>query len=219
MKTALLPKSYSCLTAEERFRLIMAASGRSDDVERNRLLRAGERIYLSFRDHAPYAHAFDDVSKIKFIEILEDVARFHEALDRSDEQELEEIENAKEVQPQHKKGTGPDESLWSRYFDLLLAAGYTLRTNVEGWNLFCAKLSIPPFLLWEILPGFDRLQDALALAKKAAFTPEGFLKWLNRIRPDGEPELTKVPVIAEEEAAGIEKAFRHLVRCWSGDSP
>jgi hypothetical protein len=46
-------------------------------------------------------------------------------------------------------------------------------------------LHLPPFLLRQELPGFDRLQRALALAKEAAFVPEGMLCWLNAIRPAG----------------------------------
>jgi hypothetical protein len=89
-----------------------------------------------------------------------------------------------------------------------------LRAKAEGWKLFCERLNIPPFLYWQDLPGFDRLQRALDLAKQLAFTPEGILKWSNRIRPKGAPELTKFPLNAEDIAAETEKAFRERAQWW-----
>jgi hypothetical protein len=101
-----------------------------------------------------------------------------------------------------------------RALDIAFAAGYMLRTKANGWKLFCERLNVPPFLLWEEFPGFDRVQRALALAEKAAFVPEGFLVWLNRVRPKGEPELTAVPLTVEGVADETEKAYRHRVQWW-----
>ena len=99
---------------------------------------------------------------------------------------------------------------------MALASGYVLRAKADGWKLFCEKLNILPFLYWENLPGFDRLQRAMALAEKAAFVPEGFLKWLNRIRPRGKPKLTEVPLTAEAVAKANEDIFRQRVQWWGG---
>jgi hypothetical protein len=55
-------RHYSNLTAEERFRLILAAGASGDEAERDRLVSAGQRITLSVQDHAPYAHAFDELA-------------------------------------------------------------------------------------------------------------------------------------------------------------
>ena len=100
--------------------------------------------------------------------------------------------------------------------DLALASGYVLKTKAEGWKLFCERWSIPPFLIWEKLPGFDRLQRALELAEKVAFVPKGFLRWLNRTRAAGEPEVTEISMTAEGQAEANEKAFQELVQWWSG---
>ncbi len=78
MKAPPLAKNYKCLTPEERFRLILAASGRGDEAERDRLGHAGEKITLSMPDHAPYAHAFNDLSLLTFIELLEEAASYQE---------------------------------------------------------------------------------------------------------------------------------------------
>ena len=47
MKADVIARNYDCLTSEERFRLILAASGRGDEAERDRLISAGGRIALS----------------------------------------------------------------------------------------------------------------------------------------------------------------------------
>ena len=89
-----------------------------------------------------------------------------------------------------------------------------MRTKADGWKLFCARLTVPPFLLWEGFPGFDRLQRALALTEKAAFTPEKFLRWLNTVRPAGKPELTEAPLTVEGVADANEKVFRQRTAWW-----
>jgi hypothetical protein len=48
--------------------------------------------------------------------------------------------------------------------------------------MFCERLSVPPFALWDILPGFERLRRALDLLEDnefrpgPAFQPEGMLR-------------------------------------------
>ena len=70
------------LTPEERFRLILAASGRGDEAERDRLVNAAERITLSMPDHSPFAHAFSELALLVFVEMLEDAARYNDAFAR-----------------------------------------------------------------------------------------------------------------------------------------
>jgi hypothetical protein len=228
MKAAPLAKNYKCLTPEERFRLILAASGRGDEAERDRLKNASGRITLSMQDHAPYAQAFDDLALLFFIDILEEAARYQECLEFADEtrdsigaDETEEESDDAAEERDARADEGPaqedasEEPVCFRALDIALAAGYMLRTQANGWKLFCERLDIPAFLLWKELPGFDRLQRALALAEKAAFVPEGFLLWLNRVRPKGEPELTAVPLTVEGVADANAEAFRQRVQ-WLG---
>ena len=80
MKAKPLTQHYHLLTPQERFRLILAASGRDDDVERDRLVRTGKRITVSRQDHAPYAYAFHEVALLTFLMVLEDTSRYFDAL-------------------------------------------------------------------------------------------------------------------------------------------
>jgi hypothetical protein len=217
-------RHYDCLTPEERFRLILAASGRGDAVERERLVRAGQQIRLAMQDHAPYAHALDELALLTYLELLEAAACYVDALDRAGDasdgsgKEEEQAEAGAVANADTDTGASDarDRPGWQRLLDLALAAGFTLRTRADGWKQFCERLTVPPFLLWQDLPGFDRLQRALALAEQAAFVPEGMRGWLNANRPPGAPELTEVPLTVEDVADAAEEAFRQRVHWWGG---
>ena len=236
MKRNPLEKRYDCLTPEERFRLILAASGRGDETERHRLVRAGKSITLSTADHAPWAHAFDELAMETFIELQEDVARYLDALARArdagdwssdaddqadeDDGEVDGDATIKEADGKADAKSAQDDDgqrpAWQQALDLALAAGYVLRTHVEGWKLFCARLNVPPFLVVEGFTGFDRLERALGLAEKAAFGHEGMLRWLNAIRPAADPPVTKIALTAAAVAASTEEELRHRVGWWRG---
>jgi len=231
MNATAVTKHYGSLTPEERFRLILAASGRGDEAERDRLAHAGGRLTLSMPDHAPYAQAFNDLSLMTFMELLEEAASYQEAFAIADntgntfgddeaEGEEESDDKSDETDTPADEGRVQEdaskEPVCVRALDVALAAGYMLRTKANGWKLFCERLNVPPFLLWEVLPGFDRVQRALAMTEKAAFIPEGFLVWLNRVRPKGKPELTAVPLTVEGVADANAEAFRQRVEWWGG---
>jgi hypothetical protein len=195
MSDKALAKSYDSLTPEERFRLILAAGARGDKEEQNRLISAGRRIMLSLPDHTPYALAFNELALQVFIELLDEATRYLEAFDQIDDtcaipDNDDEVEHSAETEDSEHdaaktqaeaepaEGDYGKKPIWERFLDLALACGFLLRTKADGWKLFCERLTIPPFVLWEIHPGYDRLQRALALAEKAAFVPEGRVCWL-----------------------------------------
>jgi hypothetical protein len=227
MKASPLANNYKSLKPDERYRLILAASGRGDVVERERLSRSAERITLSMQDYAPYAHAFGELALYTFIELVEEAAQYREDFelwklareDARDEAGNSDEEDELEEAPDEVLLEDVDEEqmrLFELYSGLTLASGYMLRATAEGWKLFCERLNVPPFLHLEMLPGFERLQGALALAERVAFVPEGFLRWLNRIRPKGEPELRELRLTAEAVAKAMDGALRERVRWWGG---
>jgi hypothetical protein len=217
MNTGGLAQHYGSLTPEERFRLIVAAGARGDQAEQARLISAGGRIRLSFQDHAPHAHAFGELAVQVYLDLLEEAARYADAFDllRVDQSGGEPGDEAGDAEAEdaaaEEEGTPA-----IRRLDLVLVAGFVLRTKAEGWKLFCARLSVPPFALMEGLPGFDRLRRALALTERAAFVPEGFLRWLNEARPAGAAEMSEVPLTAEGVADEVERLFRDRVAWWGG---
>jgi hypothetical protein len=234
-----LAKNYASLTPKERFCLILAAAGRGDDAEQERLVNAAAKLTLFGPDHWPYSSAFDELAMAIFCELLAAALNYSDAWQEADNSypadalsgdEAEEAEGgaaeADEAgeEPEEDATAGPatddgKRPVWERAEQLALAFGYTLRTKANGWKLFCERLNIPPYLMWERLPGFDRLKRALALADELAFAPEGFLRWLNTIRPECEPQLTEVPLTVEGIADGTERLFRERVAWWSGETP
>jgi hypothetical protein len=103
-----------------------------------------------------------------------------------------------------------------RKLRMALASGYVLRTKAEGWKQFCERWNNPPFLLWEDLPAFDQFQSALKLADLMAFTADGLLRWLNKVRPAAHPPITEVPVTAERTAEDVDQAFQIRIEWWNG---
>lgn len=238
MKANAVTRRYGCLTPEERFRLILAASGRGDEAERERLMNAGGRITLSMSDHAPFAHAFSEIALLVFIELLDAASSYLESFHLADDDgkaddatvernECDTIDEelacaAKEDAPNAdrdgvaKRQEKKRRTLWQRRLDVALASGFVLKVKVAGWKLFCERLSVPPFAAWNGLPGFDRLERALDLAEQAAFLPGGMVRWLNDVRPAGTPALTEVPLAVEGIADATAKMFQDRVRWWGG---
>jgi hypothetical protein len=237
MSVNVIAKNYACLSPDERFRLILAASGRGDEAERNRLVSSAGQISLSMSDCAPYAHAFDELALVTFIDLMEHAAiyfnahhHYSDGRDFSDDHDskTDEQDDAEEHKGDAQdapgesvstdsRGDDADElAIRERLLDEFLAAGFVLQTKADGWKLFCERLNVPPFGLWESLPGFDRLRLALAVADKAAFLPEGILLWLNRKRLPGTPERTNLPFTVEAVADATEKSFREGVEWWGG---
>ena len=213
MKAHPLAKDYGYLTPEERFRLILAASQRGDDAERERLVQAGGRLTFSMPDYAPYAHAFEQLHLRTFLELREEATDYMEALARvnkaGDETEGQADESgAAELADDH----GDDRLQQS--LDLAFAAGFLLQAKADGWKRFCEQMQVPPLLQWEGLPGFNRLKRALALAEEFAFDSERFLRWLNGLLSISAQELAGAS--AAEVAAEYEEAFRRCVRWWGG---
>ncbi len=164
------------------------------------------------------------MATLTFIELQEEAARYTDPLTRAtdagdlfgatdpDEDDGTEAGGQGDcVEAIHRKQNAAE-----RLLDLALAAGFVLRTKAEGWKLFCERLNVPGFVLWRLYPGLDRLQRALALAEKAAFTAEGFLRWANAIRPVGKPGWIEVLPTAEGVAAATEEMFRQRVAWWRG---
>src|SRR5262245_53572106 len=89
MNTDRLALKYDRLTPVERFRLILAAGDRNDDVERQRLVQAGKLLRISVRDHTPWARAFDELATFYFLELANHAASYLETFLRADSIEAE----------------------------------------------------------------------------------------------------------------------------------
>jgi hypothetical protein len=231
LNSNILAKQYAMLSAEERFRLILAAGSRSDEAEGNRLMNAGKRISYSMPDHAPFAHAFHELVLLTYIELLEDAAFYLECNAQGTNAIRASVESSK---PRKRKKAPTRESNdeprnedtvespdWQRSFRAAYGAGYLFKMKIEGWKLFCARMNVAPLALWEQmdLPGLERLKRAFTLAHAGgAFRSAAVMTlWANEVRSTDEPEYTEANVItAAWYADRLEATFRDRVQWWGG---
>jgi hypothetical protein len=187
MNTNALAKHYDQLTPRERLPLILAASARGDAVERERLARSGPRVGLTVPDHFGLAQAFDELSTLHLLELLNLAALYLRLLAMAD-------------------ADGED---GEQMLDCALLYGFVFNVRLAGWRLFCAEHGFPPELLWAELPGYGTVRRAERTAQAAAFTPEGAAAHAKRRgRADCEPPT------AEGVAAGLREALRVRADWW-----
>jgi hypothetical protein len=233
VNTKTIANRYSQLTPEELFRLIMAANARADEVERDRLANAGQRITLSMSAHSPYALAFGELSFVTYMDLLEEAANFLDEHQRATNaaglvgarmpirrrarattrnEEVPAVENAAD--------DADKPPLWT-HADVVNAIGFFFKAKLIGWKFFCERWNAAPLSLWEHgeYPGLDRLKRTWALVRNGlAFpTTADLVRWLNTVRPIGDPELTEANIMtAERIADSLDAQFRERVRWWGG---
>jgi hypothetical protein len=219
------------LTPEERFWLILAAGTRGDDVEQERLKATASRVTYSTQDYAPFARAFEELSLLIFIELLDMAAAYLDAFARDDDAEDLDggddhdggedacEDNSDSDDADRHRGRRPTGRRW---LDIALATGYLLKARADGWKQFCERMAVRPFALWECLPGCKRLQIALGLAEGTpdlpgpAFEREGMIAWLNATRPKGEPRIRELGATPDFYRDSLEETFRERASWWGG---
>jgi hypothetical protein len=229
VNTKTLANHYSQLSAEERFRLILAACSRNDEAEADRLRNVGKRIALSILDHSPYVDAFQDLLFVNYIDLLEDAALYLESIALRDKQLCASIEAAKT--PKRKK-TMPlktdsptlngDAVVWPDWHltgRTVYGVGFLFKMKLEGWKLFCNRLNVSAVALWEQmdLAGLDRLKTAWAQIHAGAVFPSAAAMtcWVNEVRPASDPEYSEADIVTAEWIADwLGAEFRgHVKRC------
>jgi hypothetical protein len=248
MNTRTLANHYEVLTAEERFRLIVAAGVRGDDAEQKRLISASGWRSFRQRDYMPFSEAFEELANVVYMAATDALAEFVEAegrytyaeeLDTDEEFDAHEPTGAEDIADDDRADDEPnavtadhsddqdderpERSLWQRFLDLWLATGFMLKTMVAGWELFCNRRQLPPFALWELLPGYERLCHYQTLIEGIpdlpgpAFAAEGIVRFLNDIRPTDEPLVVQADIISPECVAdGLDELFNSLVKRHGG---
>jgi hypothetical protein len=225
MNTNGLAKRYGALTVEERFRLIMAAVGRGDAAEKDRLAYAARRTLFSVADYGPLARAFGELALLTYLDLLARAADYLECLEWAlDNPPPDRAGSEAEGDTAGAGAAGTDAGpecdadrapTGQRARDLALLSGYEIKARFDGWNLFCERWNVPPHLAtWEGLPGFDRLQDALELAGEARVSRERFWECLiGQSHAAGELELPDTGLMSPEACADfLEARFRWLAQ-------
>ena len=231
MNTKTLASHYSQLSAEERFRLILAAAIRNDEAEADRLRNAGIRIAQSILDHSPYVDAFQDLLFVTYIELLEEAALYLETIALRDKQLCASIEAAKtpkRTKTKPPKANSPtlngDSVVWPDW-DLTgrtaYGVGFLFKMKLEGWKLFCNRLNVSAVALWEQmdLAGLGRLKTAWAQIHAGKVFPSvaAMTCWVNEVRPASDPEFSEVDIVSAKWVADcLDADFREHVKRYGG---
>jgi hypothetical protein len=188
MNTNGLAKHYDGLKPRERLALILAASARGDEQERDRLTQSAPKCSLRVGDHFAFSMAFREVSETLFMELLDHAAHYFHAMASAD------------------SGDGDAEN---RLLDAGLVFGYLFKTKLAGWRLFCREYALEPELLWTMLPGYETVRRAERMAESAAFTAEGVQRYFERKGwTDGEL------LTPEHVTAGLKDCFEARAEWW-----
>ena len=216
MNNKVLAANFNVLAPEERFRLVFAAGARQDDVEQQRLMRSAPKKKFVVGDYIPYSNAFDEVAQLAYLDLLEKAQQYVDAWRDVEPFVANSAGDGATASCPESSASDAAAAPADRRMNLALVYGFMLKTNADGWQLFCERLCLPPYVLWKVLPGFARLQRALAVAQEAAFVPEDMLRWLNETRPPGTPEVTDVVLTPAKVAAELDQFFRERACWWGG---
>jgi hypothetical protein len=160
-----LNRYYNRFDLEERLRLLLAAWSRGDEPEENRLVASAPAIRIRMKEFAPAMQAFKNIALLTFIELADHASAFFQAwalADRDDDR-------------------ADRWSLRARGF------GYLLRSKWLAWKAFSADWHADPELLWNGLPGLERLRSAIALAEEQSRNDPELMTYLHSGTGDAGP--------------------------------
>jgi hypothetical protein len=87
--------------------------------------------------------------------------------------------------------------------------GYRFRTKWRAWVEFCGDWLATPRLLWEQLPGLDRIDRCIA--SEDAVSDEEYLAVFNELRPAEVPLFTTNSVTVASAVADFRQLFDYQV--------
>jgi hypothetical protein len=202
MDTQLLARHYDKLTPLERFPLIVAASARQDEAERERLVCSAPRTTWQMPHHWGVVSVFESLASFHFMKLLDLAACYFHAFSA--------------VGRRRKK----DADAMADWQDAMYL-GYEFVTYLAGWRQFCAELHVDPEIFWKLLPGYQTVKDAEELATGStdrrvpgiAYVAVGAARYLARAIVDDpdrdvDEELLKKcwPITANGIAASLRQA-------------
>jgi hypothetical protein len=187
MNTNGLARHYDRLTPWERLPLMLAASARGDEAEKQRLARSAPKVSYRVPDYFALDMAFQEISDVAFMELLNLTALYFRMMGFAE---------------------AWDDEHGRRMHDCSLLCGYHIKVRLAAWRAFCAEFHFDPERSWSCLPGFDTIKDAERLTEWAAFTKEQAETHLRQRGKDAgiatEAEIT----------AGLRACLKHRVDWW-----
>jgi hypothetical protein len=159
MNTTNLVRQYDALTPWERLPLIVAAAGRGDEVEENRLAQSAPRVNLTLANCWGLVQGLDLLARHYLLVQLDRAVIYWRVMDLLDKEPLF---------GQTRKAKQREQRLW-RALETLACR---IVAQADGWKLFCRQLQIDPDLPLKDLPGHEGVSHVEKLARNLACTPE-----------------------------------------------
>jgi hypothetical protein len=191
MNTDRLAKLYDRLTPRERLPLILAASARGDETEKDRLARSAPQRRYQLPDYHGLGDGLIQVSLRHMVERLNLAAQFWG------------------TSFLFKEDLGKN-----RLPGGLRLLAYAFTARVEGWERFCAGLKIDADALLVDLPGYDLAKLTIEAARVTAFTAEAAAAWLRRKGGPNAEGVTVELATAEAVAASYQDFVERCVAWW-----
>jgi hypothetical protein len=185
MNTNGLAKLYDRLKPEERLPLMLAASARGDEAERDRLARSAPREGYWVPDFHGLAEALLLASMLHLLRLLDLAALYWQMGGLLEQWEAFADEDDDHPPPRRLRAT-------------VGMFAYVFTAKLDGWRRFCAGRQLDPEALMNDLPGYDTVKRTEEAARIMACTPEEAAAWL-RERGD---EAAQAPT-AESVAASL----------------
>lgn len=223
MNTKISSKMYDQLTARERLSLLLAASGRQDAVERQRLMDSAPRESFSAPHHYGLITALVKAADTHLLSLLDVAASYwqwwgllgwHHVSRHSQTVAGQGGVAATSALPVEDK-----EEL--RLMGMVRFQGYLFITYVDGWKQFCRDWPLDPAPLLHSKPGWDMVVRTEAQARKDAYLPEEAELFLISEMPlpeeDTDEELELPQVVTVQGMAQAWRAYiEHYLECHGG---
>jgi hypothetical protein len=159
MNTTNLVRQYDALTPWERLPLIVAAAGRGDEVEENRLAQAAPRVDFGIANCWGLVQGLDLLARNYLLVQLDRAVIYWRVTNLLDKEPLFR---------QTRKAKQREERLW-RWVETL---AYRIVVQADAWKLFCRQLQIDPDVPLKDLPGHEAVLHVEKSARCLACTHE-----------------------------------------------
>jgi hypothetical protein len=159
MNTMNLVRQYDALTPWERLPLIVAAAGRGDKVEENRLAQTAPRVDFRIANCWGLVQGLDLLARHYLLVQLDRADIYWRVLNLLDKEPLFR---------QTRKAKQREERLWRAVETL----AYRIVVQADGWRLFCGQLQIDPDVPLKDLPGHEAVCHVEKSARGLACTPQ-----------------------------------------------
>ena len=218
MNTNPLTRRYKELTARERLQLIIAASARGDDVEREKLLGSAPTICLRAGHHYHLAEALFRAAHCHVAFLSDLAAKYWQWWGLWGWHCLRDETEKGNGGAGRKRGAA--RTAETRLCNLTRYHAFLFVTHVDGWKKFCDELLIDAEVLLDDMPGWEMAKRTEGKAREDALSRDDALMFLlaeaiKTQRPEAE-RLDDPTVPTAEELA---QEWHKILERRAGDGP